>query len=272
MLYGRKPAATRFRCYAPTGAPLKSLILPMPYDRNIAIARSFEARAEAYELHADLQRSIADRLALLLPPIEAPRVLELGCGTGLLSRHLIAQYPDGDFVFTDLAKTMLEQCRLNIGVRARGRARFTQMDGNQADAALSSFDLIATSMALHWLSDPLASLAKLRSLLAPNGVLLFAALGPESFIEWRKALDAEGLPNGVITTPSLPGIVAEERSIVDASTLAFLRRMKRVGGITPREGYAKLSAGQLRHAIRECDAKCGGRITWHIVYGRLGAL
>jgi malonyl-CoA O-methyltransferase len=244
----------------------------MPYDRNIAIALSFEARAEAYELHADLQRSIADRLALLLPPLEAPRVLELGCGTGLLSRHLLAQYPDGNFVFTDLAKTMLEQCRLNLGVQARQRARFTQMDGNWPDAALGSFDLIATSMALHWLSDPVASVARLRSLLAPHGLLLFAALGPESFAEWRSVLWAKGLPNGVITSPSLPGIVAEERSIVDASTLAFLRRMKRVGSATPREGYDKLSAGQLRHAIRECDARTGGRITWHIVYGRLGAL
>jgi len=244
----------------------------MQYDPNIAIARSFEARAEAYELHADLQASIADRLALLLPPLEAPRVLELGCGTGLFSRHLVAQYPDGNFVFTDLARTMLEQCRLNIGLRVRGRARFTQMDGNQPDAALGSFDLITISMALHWLSDPVASLAKLRSLLAPNGVLLFATLGPESFAEWRNALDAEGLSDGVITSPTLPGIVAEERSIVDASTLAFLRRMKRVGSATPRGGYAKLSAGQLRRAIRACDARTGGRVTWHIIYGRLGPL
>lgn len=244
----------------------------MQYARNTTIARSFGARALDYERHADLQRSVADRLALLLPPLEHPRVLELGCGTGFLSRHLLAQYPDGNFVFTDLAKAMLEQCRLNFGVQARGRARFIQMDGNQPDGALGSFDLIATSMALHWLGDPIASLASLRPLLAPHGVLVFAALGPESFTEWRSVLEAEGLPNGMVTSPLLPGIVAEERSIVDASTLAFLRRMKRVGGTTPREGYAKLSPGQLRRAIRECDAKTGGRITWHIVYGRLGAL
>ncbi len=112
------------------------------------------------------KRSIADRLALLLPPLDAPRVLELGCGTGLLSRHLLAQYPDGNFVFTDLAKTMLEQCRLNLGVQARGRARFIQMDGSKPDAGLGSFDLIATSMALHWLSDPVASLDRLA--LAPR--------------------------------------------------------------------------------------------------------
>lgn len=244
----------------------------MQYARSTTIARSFGASAVGYERHADLQRSVADRLALLLPPLEAPRVLELGCGTGFLSRHLLAQYPDGNFVLTDLAQAMLEQCRLNIGVHARGRARFTQMDISKPDVGLGTFDLIATSMALHWLDDPVASLDKLRSLLAPHGVLLFAALGPDSFTEWRNVLEAEGLPNGLIMSPPLPGIVAEERSIVDASTLAFLRRMKRVGGTTPREGYAKLSPGQLRRAIRECDAKTGGRITWHIVYGRLGAL
>jgi malonyl-CoA O-methyltransferase len=261
-----------FRSYAPAGAHRKLLILPMQYARNTTIARSFDDRAVDYERHADLQRSVADRLALFLPPLDSPRVLELGCGTGLLSRHLLAHYPDGKFVFTDLARTMLQQCRLNLGVQVRRRARFIQMDGSKPNASLGTFDLIATSMTLHWLSDPAASLDALRSLLAPHGILLFAALGPESFTEWRNVLEAEGLPNGVITTPPLSGIVAEERSVVDASTLAFLRRMKRVGGTTPREGYTKLSAGQLRRAIRECDAKTGGRITWHIVYGRLGAL
>jgi malonyl-CoA O-methyltransferase len=261
----------RCRFNVPNGAPLKLLISLMQYARNIAIARCFGARAVDYERHADLQRSVADRLALLLPPLDAPRVLELGCGTGLLSRHLMAQYPEANFLFTDLAQTMLEQCRLNLGAHARGCARFVPMDSSKPDAGLGTFDLIATSMALHWLSDPAASLDTLRSLLAPHGALLFAALGPESFTEWRNVLEAEGLPDGVIASPPLPGIFAEERTIVDSSTLDFLRRMKRVGGITPREGYTKMSPGRLRHAVRECDAKTGGRITWHIVYGRLGA-
>ncbi len=47
--------------------------------------------------------------------------------------------------------------------------------------------------------------------------------------------------------------------------------MKAVGGLTPREGYAPLSPGALRRAIRAADATHGGRITWHIVYGRLTA-
>ena len=72
-----------------------SSILRMLSNRSAAIAQSFGARAASYEEHADLQRTVAKRLARLLPPLAAPRVLELGCGTGLFSRHLLARYPTG---------------------------------------------------------------------------------------------------------------------------------------------------------------------------------
>ena len=65
--------------------------------RSAAVTRSFGARAATYEAHADLQRDVAARLARLLPELARPRVLELGCGTGLFSRHLVARYPDGRF-------------------------------------------------------------------------------------------------------------------------------------------------------------------------------
>ena len=70
--------------------------------RSAEIAASFGARAESYERHAGLQRAVADKLARLLPELNSPHVLELGCGTGLFSRHLIARYPEGRFVLTDV--------------------------------------------------------------------------------------------------------------------------------------------------------------------------
>ena len=68
--------------------------------------------------------------------------------------------------------------------------------------------------------------------------------------------------------PSVPGLV---QAAARAGTLGFLRRMKAIGGLTPREGYAPLPAGTLRRAVRAADETHGGRITWHIVYGRLAA-
>ena len=237
--------------------------------RSAAIAQSFGAAAGTYDDHTDLQRTVAARLARLLPKLAAPRVLELGCGTGLFSRHLLARYADGAFLFTDLAPSMVDQCRMNLAGAGK-RVSFEVMDAARPTVD-GPFNLIAMSMTLHWLADPEAALATLRKRLAPNGVLVFATIGSESFPEWRDALVAQGLPIGLLDIPDLPGIVDEERPVVDAGTLGFLRRMKAIGGLTPREGYTPLPAGALRRAVRAADETHGGRITWHIVYGRLAA-
>jgi malonyl-CoA O-methyltransferase len=239
-------------------------------DRSAAIGRSFGARASSYEEHADLQRAVAARLAQLLPPHPCPRVLELGCGTGLFSRHLAQAYPDGELVFTDIAPSMIEQCRRNLDTLGHGRLSFAVMDAGRPRQG-GEFDLIATSMTLHWLSDPIAALGRLIPLLRPGGSLIYAGVGPGSFGEWRDVLRAQGLPSGLPDLSALPGVIEEERLVVDPTTLAFLRRMKSIGGLTPREGYRPLTPGVLRRAMRAADARHGGRITWHIVYGRVDA-
>jgi malonyl-CoA O-methyltransferase len=234
---------------------------------SAGVVASFGAQAGSYDLNAGLQAAIAARLAELLPALERPKVLELGCGTGLFSRHLVERYPDGRFMLTDASPPMLAECRGKLACSSAQRIDFAVLDAS-SPGALGTFDLIAMSMTLHWLPEQRASLERIRRLLAPSGVLLYAALGPESFAEWRATLDALGLPSGIAHLERLPGIVHEERLAPDATALAFLRRMKSVGGLTPREGYRPLSPGALRRAIRAADA-LRQPITWHIVYGRL---
>jgi len=243
---------------------------PMLSRRSAEIAARFGARAESYELHAGLQRAVADRLARLLPPLDCPRVLELGCGTGLFSRHLIKRYPNGSFVLTDVAPAMIAECRRNLAPLGTPHISFEVMDAGEAGGH-AELDLIVSSMTLHWLADPVASLERLRQFLAPDGVMLYATLGTDSFVEWRDVLAREGLASGLADISSLPGVVEEERLAPDTDTLSFLRRIKAVGGLTPKEGYAPLSPGALRRAIRTTDRRFGGRITWHIVYGALNA-
>jgi malonyl-CoA O-methyltransferase len=233
---------------------------------SAAIAQSFAASAPSYDAHAGLQRAVAARLACLLPALSAPRVLELGCGTGLFSRHLLARYPDGRFTFSDLAPAMLERCRQALAPSER--VRFKIIDAGRLNGE-GEYDLVALSMTLHWLPDPLASLERLRSILSPRGALLYATLGSECFAEWRDVLAREALPSGLVEMPPLPGLVAEERLVSDGDGLSFLRAMKAVGGLTPRPGYRRLTPGALRRAIRTLDARHGGRVTWHIVYGQL---
>jgi malonyl-CoA O-methyltransferase len=244
-----------------------SLNSPILSRRSAAVAARFGAKADVYESHAGLQADVALKLAKHLPDLEAPRVLELGCGTGLLSRHLIARYPDGAFHLTDAAPGMIGACRDNLeGTDAN--LSYEVMDA-AGPIAYENLDLIVTSMMLHWLNNPLTVLENLQRRLAPGGVLLFATLGPDCFAEWRTVLATEGLPSGTPRFLKMPGVVEEEHLTPDRDSLAFLRRMQAVGGLQPRDGYDPLSPGALRRAIRATNLRFGGRVTWHIVYGRL---
>src|SRR5262245_61988044 len=116
---GPTPAPMCYLSSTLNGAPTMSLILRMLSKRSAAIAQSFGARASSYEENADLQRTVAKRLARLLPPLSAPRVLELGCGTGLFSRHLLAGYPNGALPLTHLPPPLASQCRRNLAGPAK---------------------------------------------------------------------------------------------------------------------------------------------------------
>lgn len=240
----------------------------MASTRSLEIARRFGGRAADYDRHAGLQRAVAARLATLLPGLDGPRILELGCGTGLLTRHLLALYPRGSLLATDLSSEMVEACR--AGSATSARARFAVMDAEAPDSA-GRFDLIAHSMTLQWLSDPAGALAAQRGLLAPGGELHYATIARGCFPEWRDVLEREGLDSGLLDMPPLPGEAeVEERRIGYGDALSFLRSMRAIGADRSRPGYRPLDAGRLRRALARLDGEHGARVTWRIAYGRLG--
>ena len=54
------------------------------------IALNFSKHARGYDRYARLQKIMADRLASFLPNIMPDKVLEIGCGTGLFTKHLLS--------------------------------------------------------------------------------------------------------------------------------------------------------------------------------------
>ena len=84
----------------------------------------------------------------------------------------------------------------DFGAGFLARIAFEVMDAGHPNVE-GPFDLIAMSMTLHWLADPLAALDRLSRLLAPGGVLIYATISGESFVEWREVLAAEGQPSGL---------------------------------------------------------------------------
>jgi SAM-dependent methyltransferase len=155
--------------------------------------RHFSRAAGSYTQAGGLQEQVARTLAQFLPNIDYPRVLEIGCGTGFLSRELARAYGnEAKYVLTDMADGMIAACRRNF----TQAAHFIRMDG-QKPAVRPVFDVIASSMTIQWFDDPATSLLNLRNLLVPGGELLYATIGAGNFPEWRRILKRHHIDSGM---------------------------------------------------------------------------
>lgn len=101
------------------------------------------------------------------------RVLDLGCGTGLLSARLRRELPGARVVGADFSAGML----------ARAAARDPGLRCVQATALAlpfrdASFDAVTSTEAFHWFPDQRAALAECFRVLAPGGRLLVALVNP----------------------------------------------------------------------------------------------
>lgn len=231
--------------------------------RKQEVADAFAAAAATYDSAAEAQAKAADRLVelvsgLAVPP--RPAVLEVGCGTGLLTRRLLPRI-GGDWLVTDLSPAMVDAARAAIGA---DKAQFRVMDGEHPDVPLGLFDLIVSNMAAQWFADPGRALHQLHARLAPGGWLVLSTLGAGSFAQWRQAHDRLGLSCG---TPAYPDaaemaahlpkgarLLTETIQVRHDDAQAFVTALKRIGAGTPAPGHAPLSAGAMRKVLRAMGA------------------
>jgi malonyl-CoA O-methyltransferase len=241
----------------------------------MTVAAAFN-RAADYDRHAVVQREVAmalaDRIVTFPVPL-APRVLEIGCGTGHLGAALVDRLPRARWLMTDIAPAMVERARRRFA--ARPEIRFATMDGECADAP-GPFDLVCSSLALQWFADLPGAVARLRALLAPQGRLAFTTLAAGTFAEWRQAHGP--LPCGVRDHPSPAALAAlglevtvASRTVRYADARAFLRALKAIGAGTPRPGHRPLPPAELRQVMDRFEA-AGANATYVVATCLAGPL
>lgn len=87
------------------------------------------------------------------PPANQPlAILELGCGTGNVSRLLAQQFPQASLTLLDLSDKMLEETRAKVSP-IHSQAQYVQAGFMTAELGEGRFDLIFSSLALHHLPD-----------------------------------------------------------------------------------------------------------------------
>lgn len=240
--------------------------------RKQTVADAFAAAAGTYDSAALAQAKAADRLVELVGgvPLPAhPTVLEVGCGTGLLTRRLLPRI-GGDWLVTDLSPAMVAAAKTAIGadmtLRTCGgdKAQFRVMDAEHPDAPVGLFDLIVSNLAAQWFTDMGRAVNQLRACLAPGGTLVFSTLGAGSFVQWHDAHAALGLsagtpryPDAAALAAQLPAgarVLTETVDVRHDDAHAFVTALKRIGAGTPAAGHQPLSPGALRKVLRAMGA------------------
>ena len=235
------------------------------------IEKSFSKYAKSYDRHAQLQKTMAERLASMLPENLPDCVTELGCGTGLFTRHLLAQ-PIAKLVLNDISPTMIATLKERLTLPSN-----TQLVvGNAEKVKFMRTDLMVANAVFQWFSDPEKTMKHLLEFMNPEGALIFSTFGPGTLKEFRETASMESPANlyslkqwkTMIEGAGLRLIESniEVRKSFFPHTRELMRNLQQIGAAP----FQVMKPGGLRKLIRDYDEKfCteqGVYVTWELLY------
>lgn len=135
---------------------------------------TFDAQAATYDAgtqgeHARrLYPYVVGEVARAAANRPAPRVLELGCGTGALAERVLAAVPSCRLTGIDLAPRMVEAARARLGERAE----VLLGDAERLPFRDGAFDVAYCNDSFHHYPDPDRAAFQAWRVLAPGGALV----------------------------------------------------------------------------------------------------
>jgi len=227
-------------------------------NNNLApIIANFSKQALCYEQVAHAHKKTAQSLDQYIASKNtfptSGNILEIGCGTGLLSQYLVKRFLHEKIYFLDPAPNMLTVCRNNIDKQLRhlNADHLTQptfIESTIEDYlanprfAKVNFALIASSFTFHWFMDLSAIVKQLIDRLEPGGQLFFSFPAAESFPEWQEICLKLNIPftaNALPCQKELKSAIDNQQATIDCrkypcqvsfnSALQFFQEMKMLG-------------------------------------------
>jgi|SRR5262245_30322423 len=129
----------------------------------------------------------AAHVAPALP--QAPVIVDVGCGPGLLLRDLSARYPAGRLHGYDVTPAMVSHGSQLAFAGAPPAFAVHDVTAHPLPHAAGSVDLLSMSSVLHVIDEPLLVLAEISRVLAPAGLLLlydWIRQPLAAYLAWRR--------------------------------------------------------------------------------------
>ncbi|MBN1200737.1 MAG: class I SAM-dependent methyltransferase [Anaerolineae bacterium] len=144
---------------------------PLAADAYAALAARYAARIDTKPHNAYYERPA---ILALLPDVNGQRVLDAGCGTGLYAEWMLDH--GAEVVGVDASPEMLAFARQRVGARC---------DLHEVDLsrpldflADGAFDLVFSSLVMHYIEDWHAPFATFYRALRPGGLFVFSTGHP----------------------------------------------------------------------------------------------
>jgi ubiquinone/menaquinone biosynthesis C-methylase UbiE len=210
------------------------------------VARLFDAVADDYDQTGiDFFAPIAQGLLDGLDPRPGDACADLGCGRGAVTVGLADRVlPTGRVVGLDISARMLDHARALLSEHGDG-VDLRLGDVSDPDLEAGAWQVVASSLVLFFLPDPLAALTRWVELLAPGGRIGIATFGDQDPV-WD-AVDAE-------FGPWLPPAMRDPRTTGPDSPFATDAGME--------ELMSRAGASDVRTTGRRVDVRFGDAAGW----------
>lgn len=151
------------------------------------IGQQFNSSNKTYEKHAEVQIHAARQLMALWSSATAPaQVLEIGPGSGTLSREIATRYPEARLTWIDLTETSPSGCN---GTFLHGDAEIIvkQLPNEY-------FDAIFSANSVQWFHSPMRFLINASKLLKKGGKIALSTFAPGTLNEITEINGGTSLP------------------------------------------------------------------------------
>jgi malonyl-CoA O-methyltransferase len=220
------------------------------------VKKSFNRHATTYDDYAALQGKLGERLLQFvngsLPA--APRILDIGMGTGVTTMRLLQKFPGACIHGCDIALNMVARARSREQLQPR-KQYFITADTEFLPYRSACFDLVISSFTLQWLEQWDRAVREIYRVLKPGGTFLCSAFGEKTFNELKTCFAQACRDTGYMRGEALQLHGSSERCRATLSAAGFMELFTASDMLTQR--YP--SVADLIHSIKGMGAQNASR-------------
>lgn len=239
------------------------------------VRKRFQKSVDTYNQKAEVQKEVALKLIATLKNTNESKynkILEIGCGTGFLTREILNTCSVGHYTINDLNENIFSY--INEIFKYHNHYNFNFLKGDAEELTFpNQLDLVISSSTIQWFQNPEIFIKGIGKNINPGGYLAISTFGDKNFVELKRTLDiglqypsTTKLKNWLSTDYELIFFEEYEKTCVFNSPMDVLKHIKNTGvnGISRRHfGKGDLIDFQKKYHTAYSIKNQGVGLTYH---------